>query len=306
MEGGSGINGSYDLTVSDRPGPAGDVMSVDLCAGANPTNPGLPRLGGDLEAEYWQAPDGQLCGFGLAVPDDPSGDPAAVAEGLYAELIERLRASEFAYPLRLWNYFPAINSGAGDRERYRRFCVGRGRALEVAGLADARMCAATAIGTTEPVMRLIALAGRYPGVSIENPRQVSAWNYPAEYGPRSPAFARATAIGLAGGRAGLLISGTASVVGHATAHPGDCLAQAEEAADNLQALLETAAAQLRRPQLARFNSSALARVYIRNPEHWPAVEACLRGRWPGLKFAGLKGDICRSDLLVEIEAWHCG
>ena len=281
-------------------------MTVDLSGRNGRASPGLPRLGGDLEAEYWQAGAGEVTCFALEAPDDPGGDPAPVAEQLYSELIDRLRASDFAYPLRLWNYFPAINSGAGDSERYRRFCLGRGRALEAAGLLEARMCAATAIGGTEPVMRLIVLAGRYPGVSIENPRQGSAWDYPRDYGPRSPAFARATAVPLVNGRAGLLISGTASVVGHATAHPGDCPAQTGEAADNLEALLETASVQLRRPGLARFDDQSLARVYVRDPAHWPQVEATLRARWPRLKFAGLKGDICRADLLVEIEAWHCG
>ena len=49
---------------------------------------------------------------------------------------------------------------------------------------------------------------------------------------------------LENGRAGLLISGTASVIGHATAHSGDALAQTDEAASNLDALLGHAAARL--------------------------------------------------------------
>src|SRR6056297_2733755 len=206
--------------------------------------------------------------------------------------------------LRLWNYFPGINHGEDDRERYRRFCVGRGRALEAAGLNDASMCAATAIGSEQPVMQLVALAGVSPGISIENPRQVSAWNYPRRYGPRQPAFARATGIDLESGRVGLLISGTASVIGHATAHPGDALAQTDEAASNLDALLGHAAGVMNRPALGRFNGNSLARVYVRNAQDWPAVEQRLRRRWPSLRLCGLRGDICRDNLAVEIEAWH--
>lgn len=277
-------------------------ISLDGCG--HPAGPGLEFLGGDYDHEFWYAPEHQLCAIVMSEPDAPEADAADAAEVLYRKLIRTLEESRFGYPLRLWNYFPAINRGSDDRERYRRFCVGRGRALEAAGLNDARMCAATAIGSEQPFMQLVALVGVSPGISIENPRQVSAWNYPRRYGPRQPAFARATGIDLENGRAGLLISGTASVIGHTTAHPGDALAQTDEAASNLDALLGHSAGVMNRPDLARFNGDSLARVYVRNAEVWPSIEQRLRRRWPELKLCGLRGDICRGDLLVEIEAWH--
>lgn len=280
------------------------VLDIALDGRGQPAGPGLEFLGGDYDHEYWCAPEDQLCAIVLSEPDDPEADAAVGAEVLYRKLIRTLGESRFGYPLRLWNYFPAINHGEDDRERYRRFCVGRGKALEAAGLNDARMCAATAIGGEHPVMQLVALAGVSPGISIENPRQVSAWNYPRRYGPRQPAFARATGIDLENGRAGLLVSGTASVIGHATAHPGDALAQTDEAASNLDALLGHAAGVMNRPNLARFNGDSLARVYVRHAEDWPAIEQRLRRRWPALRLCALRGDVCRGDLLVEIEAWH--
>ncbi|MDT8409951.1 MAG: hypothetical protein RQ741_10165 [Wenzhouxiangellaceae bacterium] len=282
----------------------GAMLSIRLDGRGQPDGPGLEFLGGDFDAESWDAPDDQLQAIVLAEADDPQTDAAEPAERIYRRLIEGLRESSFGYPLRLWNYLPAINAGLGDRERYRRFCIGRGRALESAGLNDARMCAATAIGSREPFMQLVALVGKKPGVSIENPRQVSAWNYPRNYGPRQPAFARATAIELQDRQVGLLVSGTASVVGHATAHQGDVLAQTDEAARNLDALLAHAAAVTGRPGLAAFSRTSLARVYVRNRAHWPDIENRLRKRWPELQLCGLHGEVCRSDLLVEIEAWH--
>ena len=285
---------------------AQSVLEVVLDGNTRPPSPGMEFLGGDYRHEAWCAPDNQICAIVLSQPDAPDADAADPAEVLYRRLIHILGESRFGYPLRLWNYFPAINDGAGDRERYRRFCVGRGKALEAAGLSDAQMCAATAIGNEQQVMQLVALAGVAPGISIENPRQVSAWNYPRQYGPRQPAFARATGIALENGKAGLLISGTASVIGHTTAHPGDALAQTDEAASNLDALLANAAVVMNRPALAGFGAQSLARVYVRHPEDWPAIERRLRRRWPALKLCALRGDICRSDLLVEIEAWHTG
>lgn len=292
---------SLQVRADADTGPA--LMEVHLDGRDFPDGPGLKPLGGDYKRESWIA-DADLAVFSLAEPDPVDGDAAGPAERLYRQLIERLAQSRYAYPLRLWNYFPAINRGSDDTERYRRFCIGRGQALQAAGLSDAQMCAATAIGTAGATMQLIALAGTRPGVSIENPRQVSAWNYPRRYGPRQPAFARATAVGLAEGRVGLLVSGTASVVGHITAHPHDVQAQTDEAASNLEALLEHAAGAMRQPALACFNDASLARVYVRHAADWPVVEALLRQRWPELRLCALQGDICRSDLMVEIEAWH--
>ncbi|GAB4169731.1 MAG: hypothetical protein Kow0020_03610 [Wenzhouxiangellaceae bacterium] len=269
-----------------------------------PDGPGLERIGGDYVRECWRG-DAGIDFIRLAEPDGPEHDAAETAYRLYSKLIRMLADSAHPCPLRLWNFFPAINHGEGDDERYRRFCLGRGRALDEAGLKDAQMCAATAIGTQGHLMQVVALVGALPGLSIENPRQVSAWNYPRDYGPRQPAFARATGIRLADGRAALLISGTASVIGHRTAHPNDVLAQADEAACNLDALLKQGAAILDRPGLARFHAHSLARVYLRNAADWPQVEARLRARWPHLQLCALKGDICRRDLMVEIEAWHC-
>lgn len=297
-------NSTCDLVVDTRPPPGRAILDIGLDGGDGPADPGLEFLGGDFQREFWQAPAGRVRAFVFTEADHPELDAAVAAERLYARLIEALQASRFGYPLRIWNYFPAINAGRGDEERYRRFCIGRGRALEAAGLEDARMCAATAIGGERRIMQLVALAGAAPGVSIENPRQVSSWNYPRRYGPRQPAFARATGIRMSDGRAGLLISGTASVVGHTTAHPCDALAQTDEVACNLQALLTHAAGAMNRPALASFGPQSLARVYVRNREAWPAIGRRLRQRWPQLRLCGLRGDICRGDLLVEIEAWQ--
>lgn len=304
------------------PGQPGQSLVNFVYAGAQPVWPstgiGLELLGGDLRCEQWLASAPVRFGNGegwhwsrnsdllmVALTAQDEGDPAETTARIYRELIATIRSAGYPNMLRIWNYLPDINGGAGDNERYRRFCVGRGQALAEAGLEDAQMCAATAIGTHDDRFRLLALAGRHPGHSVENPRQVSAWQYPSLYGPRSPAFARATAIDMGQDRTALLVSGTASVVGHATAHPGDVLAQTDEAVSNLAALLAEAASELGRPGLARFGGEAAARVYVRHAQDWPVVYRRLREHWPSLPLAGFHGDICRRDLLMEIEAWHC-
>lgn len=278
---------------------------------------GLEWLGGNLENECWRVGSrprsgsagtidwrraGDLLFLSLEQPEDPASDPSAAVEAAYRELLSVAAEAGCRYLLRAWNYLPAINAGEGDNERYRRFCLGRAAALEKAGYGVGELCAGTAIGSDEPRLRIYLLCAPRPGVNIENPRQVSAYRYPRRYGPRSPSFARATAVGGAGDSMVLMVSGTASVVGHRTLHEGDVDGQLDEVIRNLDALLAESARKLSRPGLAEFDASGLLRVYVRHASDWPAIERRLRQRWPRANLAGLRGDVCRADLLVEIEA----
>ena len=266
---------------------------------------GPMRFGGRDATRY--AMDAQLMRISIEC-EDHEADPVEVVRRSYRDLLASVRSAGYPHLLRIWNFLPAINEGAGDAERYRRFCVGRAEAMAEYGLAGDQMCAATAIGCHDRRFRLFALASKQPGQSIENPRQVSAWHYPAEYGPVSPAFARATALPVHSADHGqqwaLLVSGTASVVGHQTQHAGDVAAQTTEALNNLDELLQAAASQLQAPALSALNTHSRLRWYVRHASDWPAVEAVFKARWPTVPAMALHGDICRRDLLVELEAWH--
>ena len=114
-----------------------------------------------------------------------------IRDSAYANLSVFVRTRGFPHLLRSWNYLDAITEGEGDAERYRRFCVGR-----AAGLGEVQigtLPAATAIGRCDGVrtLQVYWLAARRPGTPVENPRQVSAYRYPRQYGPQSPSFARA-------------------------------------------------------------------------------------------------------------------
>src|SRR5690606_32874810 len=140
--------------------------------------------------------------------------------------------------LRVWNYFDAINQGKGDEERYKQFCVGRSSGL---GAWSAESYpAATVIGRRDgdPRLQVYWLAGRRAGSPIDNPRQTNPTRYPRQYGPRAPQFSRAML--LEGGL--VLISGTASIVGHASHHPNDLRLQLEEVLQNLATVLHKASA----------------------------------------------------------------
>ncbi len=310
---------SCALSVQPNGESAPALLSFAWRDGSQPPSVplGLELLAGDMAGERWLglgavergrhgaidwARSGGCVSLCLVLDDPPDRDPEQAVYQAYRSLIELAREMKCPHLLRAWNYFPAINEGMGDQERYRRFCLGRARAFEDDGVDDASLCAGTAIGGDEHKLRIYLLCGQSPGLNIENPRQVSAYRYPRRYGPRSPSFARATVLPSVGEQALLMISGTASVVGHETRHQGDVLAQTREILANLDSLLAESARISGRDGLARFGEHSLIRVYLRRASDWPAVGALLRAAWPDARIAAFRGDVCRSDLLVEIEA----
>ena len=128
--------------------------------------------------------------------------------------------------------------------------------------------AACALGSAGGGLQIAFLAARANVISVENPRQLSAYHYPSQYGPRSPTFARAGLVRL-GGRDMLFISGTASIVGHQTLHDGDVAAQTRECLHNIAAIVAEAN---RQAPGADFRLDSLAyKVYVRHPEDLATV-----------------------------------
>ncbi len=221
----------------------------------------------------------------------------------YRRIGEFVAARGYPELWRVWHYLGEINQGEGDAERYRQFCAGRYRALDDHAGFEMRLPAASAIGSHGGGLTLIALAGKRPGRQVENPRQVSAFRYPRAYGLRSPSFSRATLLPWADGPR-LLVSGTASIVGHATACAGDTVGQLRQTASNLQVLLAHAVqTQLpgRNPQEFKAESYS---IYLRHQEDLPLVQPLLGELFGDTPLQLLAGDICRRELLIEVEAMY--
>ena len=245
--------------------------------------------------------DGALM-FGVLEWEEPDGGILHASAHAYAALVAFWRDSDYPHLLRIWNYFDAITLGEGDGERYRQFCVGRVQGL---GDVDTRtLPAATAIGSRDGrrVLQVYWLAAREPGLPLENPRQVSAYRYPREYGPQSPTFARALLP--PSPRVPLLLSGTASIVGHASQHADSLRAQLDETLTNLDSLL--GAARERAPMLSpHLDGTSRLKVYVRDAADADAVAAQLEARLgTRVPWLMLHADVCRRELLVEIEGMH--
>jgi chorismate lyase/3-hydroxybenzoate synthase len=228
------------------------------------------------------------------------GGLEAAAEFAYRAISALQSRSQYPHILRMWNYLDAINEGAEDAERYRVFCTGRkkGFGIDIA----TQFPAATAIGRRDGrrTLQVYWLSARVAGRALENPRQTSAYRYPREYGPTAPTFSRAVQLppGL------LMISGTASIVGHATQHVGDVSGQLGVIFSNLEALLRRAH-EHDGALPAQFSRGTLIKAYVRRAADAPLVDRALTARLPlGTPYLVLEGDVCRSDLLVELDCQH--
>jgi chorismate lyase/3-hydroxybenzoate synthase len=230
------------------------------------------------------------------------GDMQTSSRKAYDILQSYLQQSPHQWPLKIWNYIPGINRGSGDDELYRQFCLGRAEAVLIDPGDRPPLPAATAIGSpfAEPALQVYFLAAALPGLDVENPRQVSAWRYPRQYGPKSPLFSRGTIFRLNGYRQ-FLISGTASVIGHQTHHENQVANQLSESLRNVKSLLEEGHRQMGDSH-ASLDSEGILKVYIRHAEDLDLVRRTLESKAPAeIPRIYLQGDICRSSLLTEID-----
>ncbi len=228
-----------------------------------------------------------------------------LAHQAYRELLQMTHDRGYPNLIRAWNYFPGINAGNSDLELYRQFTVGRALAFDEFAYQGEALPAGTAIGTDEGTPFTIStLATRASARMIENPRQISAYQYPREYGPRSPSFSRAVVIASVPSGYHILMSGTASIVGHESMHLDDPELQTIETLRNLDELMQQARREMQVPgALDQPLTDEYLRIYVRRPSDVDKIKQVLRNyRVDDSNLIFLRGDICRRELLLEIEA----
>ncbi len=266
------------------------------------TYDGPPALDGRTGDIRWRRAGDLL--YGVLEVDEAAFASAerplqAASEAAYRSLFALLDELGLPHLWRVWNYLAGINHETHGLERYRQFNIGRHEAfLACRRGAIGNVPAACALGLAAGPLSIAFLAADRPALPIENPRQVSAYHYPADYGPRSPTFSRA-ALAYPPGRELLLVSGTASIVGHQTVHPGDAAGQCRESLANIAALLAEAG---RRGRGTYALADLSYRVYVRHAADFPAIREVFAAACGTAEAVFVQADICRADLLVEIEA----
>jgi len=247
--------------------------------------------------------------------------PGAVHErslGAFAAMRDLLADHGFAFDqvVRTWLYLGDIVGPEGDGQRYQE--LNRARADFYHGTRflarfvprtfdGAIYPASTGIGArgSEVTMGCIALSTARDDIRVlplENPVQTPAFHYEAHHSPHSPRFSRAVAI-VGREACAILVSGTASIVGSETFAPTDVGAQTQRTLDNIAALIspENFARYGIRGVGAALGDLALARVYVKRPEDYPTARAVCDERLGELPVVFAIADVCRPELLVEIE-----
>jgi enamine deaminase RidA (YjgF/YER057c/UK114 family) len=252
-------------------------------------------------------------------------ESANLNRGAYPQTIEVLKrlgtvlgkaVTGFEHVVRTWFYLGSITQPEGEIQRYKElnrartdlyqnvsFC----RSLSEPMIPQGIYPASTGIGTAGMGLVASCLSVQTTRkdaflVALENPQQTPSYAYPRRHSPKSPKFSRVMALVL-GEHAITWVSGTASIVNSESRHYGDIGKQTEQAIENIARLISRenftfhgvsgVGATLR--QLAKI------RVYIKRQEDFAACKTICESHCGEVPAIYAIADICRPELLVEIE-----
>ncbi len=232
---------------------------------------------------------------------------AEAAFSTFESLLKQAGLS-FGSVIRQWNYIENITYFDGEKQRYQDFNNVRtgfyGHHFKQNGFP-----AATGIGMNQGgiIIEFVAVESNDAvSLPLDNPEQVAAYGYsqqvlvgkPEEV-ESTPKFERARYLEIFGKKQ-VFISGTASIRGEKTVGRNDPVKQTEITIQNLQRLysrevLSTVTGNLLQPVYGH------ARVYVKNKKDFQAIRRTFKRYYGNLPVVYIIADICRDDLLVEIE-----
>ncbi|NUM52256.1 MAG: hypothetical protein HUU46_01305 [Candidatus Hydrogenedentes bacterium] len=280
---------SWPVTWIDRrPFHAGGGLHIWAVSGPVLT----PIENGDVVAavrfeDLWAT----YCCAGGFLPAGIAAPPADKTLSVLTAMESTLESAnlEFADVVRTWFYNRDITAW------YREFNRARTQFFDSRGVFDRLVPASTGVGAGD--IGTAALTGGLLAIRPKNGFvQISAVDSPLQcpatkYGS---AFSRAVEAAFPDhGR--LYVSGTASISrdGH-TQHLGDIVAQVERTIGVVGALLES--------RVMSWDDVTSGTAYIKRGEDFAAVAKCLeRAKIDAAPFLMLQADICRDELLFELE-----
>ncbi|MBK6285141.1 MAG: hypothetical protein IPF54_23070 [Draconibacterium sp.] len=229
---------------------------------------------------------------------------------VFDDLLHILNSVEFSLNsvVRQWNYIEDILGFDGKEQHYQEF--NNARSTVYGNLFDQPgFPAATGIGMNRGgvIIEFIAVqSNELISLAINNPSQIAAHTYSSNVlaGEEcllktTPKFERARYLELFGKKL-IFISGTASIIGERTVGVGNPAEQTEITINNIKQLYS-------KEILNKLSGESLnpkyghARVYIKNPKDFPTIKRTFKSHFGKLPVVYIIADICRNDLLVEIE-----
>ncbi|MEA2069129.1 MAG: RidA family protein [Verrucomicrobiota bacterium] len=277
------------------------LLHGDACSGSTITGTQFialsgaelnPVMDGDRKVGNWyDTEDARYCLLGDIRADDLSLGREEQAHAVFEKMEDLLKQAdmEFTDIARTWIYLNNL------LEWYDEFNVVRTRFFRERGTFDKMVPASTGIGAgtaagEEMVCALLAVKPKHDGVKIfpvASPLQCPALDYRSS-------FARAVEIDQPGSRL-LTISGTASIEpGGTTVHLGNTEKQIELTMEVIHAILKS--------RDMDWEDTSRAIAYFKDIDEAPLLEKyCIENNLPELPVAISHADVCRHDLLFEIE-----
>lgn len=210
--------------------------------------------------------------------------------------------------VRQWNYIENILGHDQGKQRYQEFNNVRSEYYET-HFNETGFPAATGIGMEHGGIIIEFAAIDAPGVvslPVNNPEQVAAHAYSKSVLAGAdhlvklpPKFERARYLELFD-RKQIFISGTASIRGEKTEGVGNPEEQTRLTIENIQQLYSDNSLKILSDNTfhPKFGH---ARIYLKNRQDYSVVRKTFRRSFGNLPVVYLIADICRNDLLVEIE-----
>lgn len=205
---------------------------------------------------------------------------------------------------RQWNYIPQITSMNNGIQNYQEF--NDARSIFYSGTEWSNgYPAATGIGTCcggVMIELLAATGGDTANHPIDNPMQIAAHSYSQNVlagnaakqlkQKTTPKFERARIM-----QNRIYISGTAAIKGEASTSENNAVKQT---ADTMS-IMDILVAPKNIPVQCKESRYSLLRVYVKRKDDIPAVKEYMDTHYPAPQKHYLLSDVCRPELLVEIE-----
>jgi enamine deaminase RidA (YjgF/YER057c/UK114 family) len=244
------------------------------------------------------------------LPHDLSASHLSQSNAVFSQVEEIMIRENFPISsiVRQWNYIENISLFNDDHQNYQTFNDSRSCFYSQAEWSHGYP-AATGIGTQSGgvMVELIALIGeQLINIALDNPLQIAAHKYsqgvllgaidPCTRQRTTPKFERARIVGLPGSQI-IYISGTAAIRGESSVIANDITEQTRITMENIDHLIAPAHSQ----EPGTSFEYKLLRIYVKKPSQMEDVRTYMKAYYPDIKKIYICADICRDELLVEIE-----
>ncbi|MFR9602654.1 MAG: hypothetical protein SNG02_02150 [Rikenellaceae bacterium] len=243
------------------------------------------------------------------------------SDDLFAKLTKlfALEGFEISDIFRQWNYIPQITAvDSSDYQHYQAFNDSRTEFYRLADWSTKGYPAATGIGmdcgaVTVDLIAVKPLNDKMKILPVDNDLQLAAHVYSQEVligaecdkieGRSTPKFERAKALGNKEEGYILFISGTAAIRGEDSMDSDDAATQTIQTMENIEHLVSDHTCNKYGIEISsKEREIHSARAYVKLAKDTADIKRVTEARWSDTSVVYLLADVCREELLIEIEA----